>query len=135
MNQASRPRTAAKIIGDLLDAANAAADLVARGKDAWDHDRLLRLADEAVISRIGDAAAKLPDDVKAAPLRRTDGLRGLRIGRALTCGNALEVNLWRSSRSVRIEGVRGSKSPEFHVHQRPSSSTRVTTVRSCSPSP
>ena len=67
MNKASQPRTAVKIIGDLLDAANAAAEIVARGKDAWDHDRLLRLADEAVISRIGDAAAKLPDDVKAAP--------------------------------------------------------------------
>jgi uncharacterized protein with HEPN domain len=59
-------RAADKIVGDLLDAADAAAEIVARGKDAWQRDRLLRLAGEAVISRIGDAAAKLPDDVRAA---------------------------------------------------------------------
>jgi uncharacterized protein with HEPN domain len=35
---------------------------VARGRDVWDDDRLLRLAGEAVISRIGDAASKLPDN-------------------------------------------------------------------------
>jgi uncharacterized protein with HEPN domain len=80
MNQASRPRAAAKIIGDLLDAANAAAELVARGKDAWDHDRLLRLAGEAVISRIGDAAAKIPDDIKAAiPSVPWDDIRANRV--------------------------------------------------------
>jgi uncharacterized protein with HEPN domain len=80
MNQASQPRTAAKIIGDLLDAANAAAEIVARGKDSWDHDRLLRLAGEAVISRIGDAAAKLPDDIKAAiPSVPWDDIRANRV--------------------------------------------------------
>src|SRR5262249_12499362 len=42
-----------------------AAEIVARGKDAWQRDRLLRLAGEAVISRIGDAAAKLPEQVQA----------------------------------------------------------------------
>ncbi len=55
-----------KLVGDLLDASSAADQIVARGRDAWHGDRLLRLAGEAVISRIGDAASKLPDDVRAA---------------------------------------------------------------------
>ena len=80
MNHASQPRATAKIIGDLLDAANAAAEIVARGKDAWDHDRLLRLAGEAAISRIGDAAAKLPDDIKTAiPSVPWDHIRANRV--------------------------------------------------------
>lgn len=63
---ASQPsRDADKLVGDLLDAASAAAEIVARGRDAWNADRLLRLAGEAVISRIGDAASKLPADVRA----------------------------------------------------------------------
>jgi uncharacterized protein with HEPN domain len=66
VTRADRPRQADKIIGDLLDAADAAAEIVSRGKDAWQQDRLLRLAGEAVISRIGDAAAKLPEQVQAA---------------------------------------------------------------------
>lgn len=37
-----------------------------RGRDAWNDDRILRLAGEAVISRIGDAASKLPDNVQAS---------------------------------------------------------------------
>ena len=73
-------RAAGKIIGDLLDAADAAAEIVARGKDAWQQDRLLRLAGEAVISRIGDAAAKLPEQVQAAmPAVPWDDIRANRV--------------------------------------------------------
>jgi uncharacterized protein with HEPN domain len=50
-----------KIVADLLDAVGAASELVGRGRDAYDSDRLLRLAGEAVIGRIGDSAAKLRD--------------------------------------------------------------------------
>ena len=50
-----------KIVTDLLDAVGAASELVERGRDAYDTDRLLRLAGEAVIGRIGDSAAKLRD--------------------------------------------------------------------------
>ncbi len=50
-----------KIVADLLDAVGAASELVGRGRAAYDHDRLLRLAGEAVIGRIGDSAAKLRD--------------------------------------------------------------------------
>lgn len=50
-----------KIVADLLDAVGAASELVGRGRDVYDSDRLLRLAGEAVIGRIGDSAAKLRD--------------------------------------------------------------------------
>ena len=43
-----------------------AAELVARGKSAWDEDRLLRLAGEAIIGRIADAAGRLPKSVRSA---------------------------------------------------------------------
>lgn len=65
MSQPSEPRALNKIVGDLLDAANAAAEIVARGHEAWQHDRILRLAAEAVVNRIGDAAGKLPDEVRS----------------------------------------------------------------------
>jgi hypothetical protein len=59
------PQGVDKLIGDLLDAASAAAEIVTRGRDAWNADRLLRLAGEAVINRIGRVASKLPTDVRA----------------------------------------------------------------------
>jgi len=59
-------RTVEKIIADILDAASASAEIVSRGKDARSEDRILRLAGEAVINRIGDAANNLPEDVRAA---------------------------------------------------------------------
>jgi uncharacterized protein with HEPN domain len=66
VSQPNDRRGTGKIVADLLDAATAAAEIVARGRNAGDEDRLLRLAGEAVISRIGDAASKLPDSVQAA---------------------------------------------------------------------
>lgn len=50
-----------KLLADLLDAVGAAEELVGRGRAAYDTDRLLRLAGEAVVGRIGDAAGKLRD--------------------------------------------------------------------------
>jgi uncharacterized protein with HEPN domain len=80
VSRSDQPQAAGKIVGDLLDAADAAAEIVARGKDAWQQDRLLRLAGEAVISRIGDAAAKLPKQVQAAmPAVPWDDIRANRI--------------------------------------------------------
>jgi uncharacterized protein with HEPN domain len=67
-------------VGDLLDAASAAAEIVARGEEAWHHDRLLRLAGEAVINSIGDAAGKLPDEVRwAMPTVPWDEIRANRV--------------------------------------------------------
>jgi uncharacterized protein with HEPN domain len=79
VTEPGQPRTV-KVLDDLLDAASAAAEIVARGRDAWDQDRLLRLAGEAVISRIGDAAARLPDQARAAmPSVPWDDIRANRI--------------------------------------------------------
>jgi uncharacterized protein with HEPN domain len=64
----------------LLDAADAPAEIVARGKDARQADRLLRLAREAVIGRVGDAAVKPPDEVRAAmPSVPWEGIRANRV--------------------------------------------------------
>jgi len=67
-------------LDDIEDVAEAAEDLVGRGRNAWDEDRLLRLAGEAVIGRIADASNRLPDDVKAAvPDVPWDDIRDIRI--------------------------------------------------------
>jgi len=68
------------LLSDLAEAVDAAAELVALGKDRWDTERPLRLAGEAVVGRIGDIATKLPDDL----IRGTHELpwaeiRGMRI--------------------------------------------------------
>lgn len=47
-------------------AVDAAAELVACGKERWDAERPLRLAGEAVVGRIGDIATKLPDGLVSA---------------------------------------------------------------------
>lgn len=73
-------RSTDKVIGDLLDACGAATDIVARGKAAWDQDRVLRLAGEAVINRIGDASSKLPSEIRdAMPLVPWDDIRANRV--------------------------------------------------------
>lgn len=67
------------LLADLAEAVDAAAELVNLGKERWDAERLLRLAGEAVIGRIGDIATKLPDEVIEAtpdiPWREVKGMR------------------------------------------------------------
>ncbi len=58
----ARPHEA--VLDDIEEAADAARDIVNRGRNAWENDRLLRLAGEAVIGRIADAANRLPDLLK-----------------------------------------------------------------------
>ena len=78
MSDEQRPLDA--VLDDIEDAAGAAAELVGRGKGAWDEDRLLRLAGEAVIGRIADAANRLPGEVKdAVPEIPWDDIRDIRI--------------------------------------------------------
>jgi uncharacterized protein with HEPN domain len=60
-------RATEKIIEDLLDACDAAAVLVAHGREAYDEDRMMRLAGEAIIGRIGDASAKLHERADDLP--------------------------------------------------------------------
>lgn len=69
------------LLADLAEAAaDAAAELVGLGKERWDTERLLRLAGEAVIGRLGDIATKLPDEViKATPEIPWREVKGMRI--------------------------------------------------------
>jgi uncharacterized protein with HEPN domain len=67
------------LLADLAEAVDAAAEIVQLGKKRWDSERPLRLAGEAVISRVGDIASKLPDEVIEAmpeiPWRQVKGMR------------------------------------------------------------
>jgi len=67
------------LLADLAEAADAAAEIVQLGKKRWDNERPLRLAGEAIISRLGDIASKLPDEVLEAtpeiPWRQVKGMR------------------------------------------------------------
>jgi uncharacterized protein with HEPN domain len=88
------------LLADLAEAADAAAELVRSGQERWDSERPLRLAGEAVISRLGDIASKLPDEVIKAtpeiPWREVKGMRIIaahayhRIG--LLCGSLVLVD-------------------------------------------
>jgi hypothetical protein len=61
------------LLADLAEAADAAAEIVQLGKKRWDNERPLRLAGEAIISRLGDIASKLPDEVIEGRLRSPGG--------------------------------------------------------------
>ena len=75
-----KPRPLDAVLADIEEAAEAARELIGRGKDAWEADRLLRLAGEAVIGRIADAANRLPDEVKqSVPDVPWDDIRDIRI--------------------------------------------------------
>lgn len=49
-------------LNDFLDFADAGARLIARGRDAYDRDEMLRLAAESILHRIGEAVARLGDE-------------------------------------------------------------------------
>ncbi len=66
------------VLADIEDAAELARQLITRGREAWEGDRLLQLAGEAVIGRIADAANRLPGDVKqSTPDVPWDDIRGI----------------------------------------------------------
>lgn len=56
----------ARTLRDLLAFTDTADRLVARGKEAFDADEALRLAAEAVLHKIGEAVARLPEDFTTA---------------------------------------------------------------------
>lgn|GEM_PF-991057 len=73
-------RSLEDLLADLREAADAAAELVALGKERWDRERPLRLAGEAVVGRIGDIATKLPDFlVRATSELPWAEIKGMRI--------------------------------------------------------
>lgn len=66
-------------LGDFLDFAATGSRLVARGRDAYNADEMLRLAAEAVLHRIGEAVARLSDDfTKAHPQVNWRPMKGVR---------------------------------------------------------
>jgi uncharacterized protein with HEPN domain len=64
---------------DVVDFAAMAADLVGRGFEPFMADRILQVAGETVITRIGEAANRLPDAFRAefadVPWRGVIGMR------------------------------------------------------------
>lgn len=68
-----------RAIADLRRFCDEAADLAARGSSAFDDDHLLQLAGVAIITRIGEAASRVPEADRAArpdvPWRQIVGMR------------------------------------------------------------
>lgn len=54
-------RSVVKVLADLSDATLMAQALVARGREEFEADEMLRLAAEAILGRTCDASAKLHD--------------------------------------------------------------------------
>lgn len=71
----------ARTLDDLLQFAAMAARLVDRGRAAYDTDEALGLAAEAILHKVGEAAARLPGQFLAAhpeiPWRRMKAARNL----------------------------------------------------------
>lgn len=80
MSSPKKQRPVDAVLTDLKEAGEAAKEIVTRGKGAWDGDRLLRLAGEAVIGRIADAAGRLPEEIRIQiPEVPWDDIRDIRI--------------------------------------------------------
>ncbi|HET9877440.1 MAG TPA: HepT-like ribonuclease domain-containing protein [Mycobacterium sp.] len=64
MTDSSRQRRdhVTAILNDLIQFTDTAARLVARGKEVYESDEAVRLAAEAILHKIGEAVARLPDD-------------------------------------------------------------------------
>ena len=66
---------------DILGFAAMASRLIARGRPAFDSDEVLRLAAEAILHKIAEAVARLPDDFVSmhpdVPWRRMRAARNL----------------------------------------------------------
>jgi uncharacterized protein with HEPN domain len=71
----------ARAVEDILEFCRQAARLVARGPEAFQRDEMLALAGEALISRVGEAAARLSPEFRerrpAVPWRDIRGMRNL----------------------------------------------------------
>ena len=59
-------RSVEKLLDDMLQAAGVAEEIVRRGRERFDTDLVTQFGAEAVVGRIGDAAAKLPEQVRAS---------------------------------------------------------------------
>lgn len=99
-----------QVLGDFLEFADTGARLVARGRDAYDVDEMLRLAAEAILHRIGESVARLDDQfTKANPEVSWRPMKAMRNLVAHVYGavdynilwNALERDLPREAAAVR----------------------------------
>ena len=64
---------------ELVEFAETAARLVARGRRAYDEDEMLRLASESIVHRVGEAVNRLSDDVMTEnPQVQWRGMKGMR---------------------------------------------------------
>jgi uncharacterized protein with HEPN domain len=55
-----------KLLEDIILAADVAREIVDRGREHFETDLVAQFGAEAVVGRIGDAASKLPEDVRAS---------------------------------------------------------------------
>ena len=62
-------RSVDKLLDDIIQAAAVADEIVRRGRANFESDPVAQFGAEAVIGRIGDAAAKLPDGGPAGDAR------------------------------------------------------------------
>ncbi|MBZ5734436.1 DUF86 domain-containing protein [Nocardioides sp. TRM66260-LWL] len=101
---------ARRVLEDFLGFASMADRLVARGREAYDGDEMLRLAAEAIVVRIGEAVSRLGDEVvERHPRVRWRPMRGMRNLVAHEYGavdhgilwNALERDLPREAAEIR----------------------------------
>ena len=71
----------ARTLRDLADFIDMAAEVTSRTRAAFDADITLRLAGEAIVSRVGEAVSRLPESFKQAhpqvPWRSIRGARNL----------------------------------------------------------
>jgi len=70
-----------RTLQDLADFIDMAKEVTSRTREAYDADITLRLAGEAIVSKVGEAVSRLPEDFKQAnprvPWRSIRGARNL----------------------------------------------------------
>jgi uncharacterized protein with HEPN domain len=59
-------RSVDKLLDDIIEAAAVADEIVRRGRANFESDPVAQFGAEAVVGRIGDAASKLPEVVRAS---------------------------------------------------------------------
>jgi uncharacterized protein with HEPN domain len=59
-------RSVDKLLDDIMQAAQVADEIVRRGRATFESDAVAQFGAEAVVGRIGDAASKLPQEVRGS---------------------------------------------------------------------
>lgn len=86
-----------QLLGDFLEFADAGARLVARGRESYDADEMLRLAAEAIVTRLGEAVARLDEAfIETHPEVRWRPMRAMRNLVAHEYGAVDHAILWNA---------------------------------------